>query len=178
MNAIPTHPGSASAVSTSQEYSSGPAAVPTELSHGLGDLACAIGNQMQCDVCSIYRLDRQRQALILSATVGLRQDCIERLRMNITEGLCGLVVQQRQPVRIAARAGDHPNFKFFPEAGEEPYESFLGAPVINGASIVGVLVVQTIEPRSFTDREIKALVLAGRQMGPLLDQLRQQPESP
>jgi phosphotransferase system, enzyme I, PtsP len=148
------------------------------LSHELGDIACAIGNQLQCDVCSIYRLDRQRQALILSATVGLRQYCIERLRMNITEGLCGLVVQQRQPVSVAACAGDHPNFKFFPEAGEEPNESFLGAPVIHAASIVGVLVVQTIEPRSFSNWEIKALVLAGRKMGPLLDQLRQQPESP
>jgi phosphotransferase system, enzyme I, PtsP len=154
-----------------------PLAAAPDLSRSLGDLACAIGNQMQCDVCSIYRLDRQRQALVLSATVGLRQDCIERLRMDITEGLCGLVVQQRQPVSVAARAGEHPNFKFFPEAGEDPYESFLGVPVINGASIIGVLVVQTIEPHTFTGREIMSLAQAGLEMGPVLDQLRQQKET-
>lgn len=149
-----------------------------DLSHDLTDLACAIGNRMQCDVCSIDRLDRQRQARLLSATVGLRQTCVDQLRMNITEGLCGLVAQQRQPVNIPTRAGKHPRFKFFPEAGEDSFESFQGVPVIGGASIVGVLVVQTIESREFTDVEVRSLVLSGRMMGPLLDELRNHKESP
>lgn len=152
---------------------SGPPAVPVALSRSLSDLACAIGNRMQCDVCSIYRLDRLRQSLILTATVGLRQSCIERLRMNIAEGLCGLVVQQRQPLHISEGASEHPRFKFFPEAGEDPYESFLGVPLTNGGTIVGVLVVQTIEPRIFTDEEVRALEQSGCEIGPLLEQLQQ-----
>lgn len=143
-------------------------------SRALGDLACSIGNQMQCDVCSIYRLDRQGQMLILAATVGLRQDCIERLQMPITEGLCGLVFEQSQPVNIAAQAGEHPRFCFFPEAGEDRLDSFLGVPILEGADVIGVLVVQTIEPREFTDSQIRELAQAGREMGPLLEQLRQQ----
>lgn len=150
------------------------AGFPQNPSHTLGDVACAIGNRMQCDVCSIYRLDRQQQSLVLTATVGLRQACIERLRMDITEGLCGLVVQQQQPLNLAERASEHPRFRFFPEAGEEPYESFLGVPVINGTTIVGVLVVQTIESRTFTEDEVEALVQSGREIGPLLHQLQQQ----
>jgi phosphotransferase system, enzyme I, PtsP len=149
----------------------------TDLSRGLGDLACAIGNQMQCDVCSIYRLDQQRQTIILAASVGLRQDCVESLQMRVTEGLCGLVVEHGQPVNIAAHADEHPRFKFFPEAGEDRLDSFLGVPVTDGTSIVGVLVVQTIEPRSFTDSEIRALALAGREMGPVLQRFREQKES-
>lgn len=147
---------------------------PSDHFRALGDLACSIGNQMQCDVCSIYRLDRQGQMLILAATVGLRQDCIERLQMHITEGLCGLVVEECQPVNIAAQAGEHPRFRFFPEAGEDRLDSFLGVPVLEGADVIGVLVVQTIEPRKFTDSQIRELTQAGREMGPLLQQLRQQ----
>lgn len=137
----------------------------------LTDLACEIGNRLAADACSIYRLDLQRRTLILTATVGLRQDCVDSLQMPITEGLCGLVAQQSQAVRISSDASTHPRFKYFPEAGEEPYKTFLGVPVIDVNRIVGVLVVQTIEPRNFTADDEKLLKLTGRQIGPLLDRL-------
>lgn len=144
---------------------------------GLADIVCIVGNRLKCDACSVYRLDGQQQALILTATVGLRHDCVEALQMKITEGLCGLVVQQRQPVSVASKASAHPRFKYFPEAGEEPYETFLGVPIIDGTQIVGVLVVQTIEPRQYTHVDTRSLTLIGRQIGPLVQQLRCQKET-
>ena len=39
----------------------------------------------------------------------------------------------------------HPRFKYFRDAGEDPYRSFLGVPVIDRGVLQGVLVVQTAE---------------------------------
>ena len=144
---------------------------PSDLGRILADVACRIGNQMRCDACSIYRLDRRRGTLILAATVGLRRSCVETLQMNVTEGLCGLVTQTRGPVSVASDAASHPRFKHFPEAGEEPYETFLGVPIVDGAQIVGVLVVQTIAQHEFSDNHLQLLALTGRQIGPLVTRL-------
>lgn len=144
---------------------------PQEAASVLTNIACAIGNRLKCDACSIYRLNRQQQTLILAGTVGLRQDCIEKLSMKQGEGLTGLVAEVRRPIEIAAQASAHPRFKYFPEAGEEPYESFLGAPIINGQTLEGVLVVQTIEPHAFTPTEVSMLAIAGRDLGKIVARL-------
>ncbi len=142
----------------------------------LTNIACLIGNRLECNACSIYRLDRLRQTVILAATVGLRQDCVGKIRMKLGQGLTGLVAEEKKPVEIAADASAHPCFKYFPEAGEEPYESFLGVPIIDGSSVEGVLVVQTIEPHQFTPEEVRMLGVAGRTLGPLLSRLPREPD--
>ena len=50
----------------------------------------------------------------------------------------------------SSRWQSHPRFKYFGEAGEEPYQSFLGVPLIDRGVLQGVLVVQTIEARTFS----------------------------
>jgi starch phosphorylase len=116
-----------------------------------------IREQFGTDVCSMYLLEPDRANLVLAATVGLRPDSVGRVRMLLTEGLAGLVAEELRPQKVAdARA--HPRFKFFPEAGEEAYRSFVGVPVLQRGLLQGVLVVQTIEPRQFSDTEVEGLV--------------------
>ena len=55
-------------------------------------------------------------------------ESVGRVRMRLTEGLAGLVAEQLQP-QVVADATTHPRFKYFPEAGEDPYHSFLGVPL-------------------------------------------------
>ena len=62
--------------------------------------------------------------------------------------LAGLVAEQVRPVAVE-EVRNHPRFKFFGEAGEEAYHSFLGVPLIDRGVLQGVLVVQTIEARVF-----------------------------
>ena len=50
--------------------------------------------------------------------------------MGIHEGLAGLVAEQVRPV-AEERAKQHPRFKYFSEAGEDDYQSFLGVPLID-----------------------------------------------
>src|SRR3984957_15757866 len=83
-----------------------------------------IARRFQTEVCSAYLLEPDRANLVLAATVGLRRECIGILRMAISEGLAGLVAEQVRPVAVE-QAHHHPRFKYFREAGEDGYQSFL-----------------------------------------------------
>jgi phosphotransferase system enzyme I (PtsP) len=137
----------------------------------LTNIACLVGNRFYCDVCSIYQVDPAHEEIVLAATVGLRQDCVGKLRLKLGEGLCGQVAATQDPVMVEAHAMQHPQFKYFPEAGEEPNESFLGVPIGFKADLQGVLVVQTVEPRIYTPSEIRMLTLAADVMVPALHHL-------
>ena len=105
----------------------------------IGRLASATGNAAETlsnvvqliqrrfgtDVCSVYLLGTDRSNLVLAATVGLRPDSVGRIRMRLDEGLVGLVAEELRPL-IVDDAPAHPRFKYFKEAGEDPYRSFLG----------------------------------------------------
>lgn len=122
----------------------------------LDRIVTSIANQMQTDVGSLYMVDPSDESLVLVATVGLLQSCVGNLRMHLEEGLVGLVAQTEQPV-VLARAPEHPRFKYFPEADEDEYQSFLGVPVVHNRTVCGVLVVQTIEARTFSVKETAEL---------------------
>src|SRR5580700_8240097 len=107
-----------------------------------------IAKRFKTDVCSVYLLEPDRANLVLAATVGLRPECVGTLRLALHEGLAGLVAENVQPVAVD-QVRSHPRFKFFGEAGEESYQSFLGVPVIDRGVLQGVLVVQTVEARVF-----------------------------
>ncbi len=117
---------------------------PTET---LQNIVRLIQNRMTTDVCSVYLLEPDRRTLVLAATVGLRPESIGRVRMGMEEGLVGLVAQQVKLTSVK-EAHKHPRFKYFKEAGEDAYHSFLGVPLVDRGLLQGVLVVQTIEPRS------------------------------
>src|ERR1700733_14962677 len=109
-----------------------------------------IARRFGTDVCSAYLLEPDRSHLVLAATLGLRHECVGKLRMTVSEGLAGLVAEQVRPVAVE-QARNHPRFKYFVEAGEDAYSSFLGVPLIDRGVLQGVLVVQTVEPRVFPE---------------------------
>ena len=137
----------------------------------LMNVVALIARRFQTDVCSAYLLEPDRANLVLAATLGLRPQCIGTLRMALHEGLAGLVAEQVRPVAVE-QAASHPRFKYFSEAGEETYQSFLGVPLIDHGVLQGVLVVQTIEPRVFTEDEVQMLVQAAAQVAPVVSEAR------
>jgi glycogen phosphorylase len=137
----------------------------------LMNVVALIAKRFQTDVCSAYLLEPDRANLVLAATVGLRRECIGTLRMAIHEGLAGLVAERVGPVAVG-QAQSHPRFKYFREAGEDAYQSFLGVPLIDRGVLQGVLVVQTVEPRAFSEDEIKMLTEAAAQVAPVVSEAR------
>src|ERR1700693_3318604 len=131
----------------------------------LMNVVALIAGRFQTDVCSAYLLEPDRANLVLAATLGLRPKCIGTLRMALNEGLAGLVAEQVRPVAVE-QVTTHPRFKYFTEAGEDSYHSFLGVPLIDQGVLQGVLVVQTKEARVFTEDEVEMLVEAAAQVAP------------
>ena len=97
-------------------------------SETLTNIVHLIQRRFGTDVCSVYLLEPDRANLVLAATIGLRPESVGRVRMRLTEGLVGLVAEQLRP-QVVADATTHPRFKYFREAGEDPYRSFLGVPL-------------------------------------------------
>ena len=137
----------------------------------LMNVVALIARRFQTDVCSAYLLEPDRANLVLAATLGLRPECIGTLRMATQEGLAGLVAEQVRPIAVE-QVERHPRFKYFREAGEDAYKSFLGVPLIDQGVLQGVLVVQTIESRLFHEDEIRMLVDAAAQVAPVVSEAR------
>ena len=137
----------------------------------LMNVVALIGRRFKTDVCSAYLLEPDRANLVLAATVGLRKECIGALRMALQEGLVGLVAEQLQPVNVE-HAQNHPRFKYFKEAGEELYQSFLGVPLIDRGVLQGVLIVQTVEARRFGEEEVAMLAEAAAEVAPVVSVAR------
>jgi starch phosphorylase len=87
------------------------------------------------------------------------------------EGLAGLVAEQVRPVAVE-QVKNHPRFKYFSEAGEDAYQSFLGVPLVDRGVLQGVLVVQTVEARLFGEDDIRMLSEAAAQVAPVVSEAR------
>lgn len=137
----------------------------------LMNVVALIAKRFRTDVCSAYLLEPDRANLVLAATVGLRKECIGSLRMAVHEGLTGLVAELVRPVSVD-QVKTHPRFKYFQDAGEDAYQSFLGVPLIDRGVLQGVLVVQTKEARVFGEDEIQMLTEAATQVAPVVSEAR------
>ncbi len=169
-----TEPSGGSAQTTTASVSAS-ASKHTQPEVAFSKIVATVGNLFNADVCSIYLLDAHANELVLTATVGLRQDSIGQVRMNLQEGLVGLVAQKHRPVNVA-HAPSHPRFKYFEEAGEEPFQSFLGVPLVDqeNGRLFGVLVVQTTEAREFSEDEVTLLSVVAANVAPVVSQLAAQ----
>jgi phosphotransferase system, enzyme I, PtsP len=136
-------------------------------SETLFNIVRLIQGRFKTAVCSVYVLNPEKGELVLSATVGRKSESVGRVRMRIDEGLTGLTAEKMAPVMVPD-AFAHPRFKYFPESGEDPYHSFLGVPLVEGGELQGVLVVQTMEPRTFSQNEVRMLVTVAAQVASLV----------
>lgn len=127
-----------------------------DLQETLSNIVTIVAKRMRTDVCSIYLLEEDGETLILKATKGLSQTAVGRVSMKTSEGLTGLVVENRDVV-MTDNAPTHPRYKYFKASKEERYLSFLGLPLFERKTPIGVIVVQTVEARRFSDDEISVL---------------------
>ena len=118
---------------------------------------------LHADVGSIYLLEADSGTLVLKATVGLHPDSVERVRMEIGEGLVGWTLEQMAPV-CDGDACHNPRFKYFESSMEERFKSFLSVPISYGAEKTGVLVVQHTDADFFTPADVMALKAIAAQL--------------
>lgn len=152
-----------------------------DLQETLDNIVTLVAKRMGSDVCSIYLLENDGVTLRLQASKGLSRSSVGKITMTTSEGLTGLVIEQKGVVAIDD-APAHPRFKYFRETREEKFHSFLGIPMFERNAPVGVIVIQTREPRVFTAEEISTLATIAYQISSiiinakLLDSIRKKEE--
>jgi phosphotransferase system enzyme I (PtsP) len=142
-----------------------------DLQETLDNIVTLVAKRMGSDVCSIYLLEKDGETLVLKATKGLSKASVNRISMKVHEGLCGLTVESRAMV-MTDNAPAHPRYKYFKEAKEEKFLSFLGLPLFEHKVPIGVIVVQTRLARSFGEDEISALRTITFQIGSIIHNAR------
>ncbi len=128
---------------------------PGSAQERLDRLVRIIAGNMVAEVCSIY-LVRAGQMLELFASEGLNPSAVHRTRLRIGEGLVGEIAARGLPLSLSD-AQSHPNYVYRPETGEEIYHSLLGVPILRNGQVIGVLVVQNVTRRHYTEEEAEAL---------------------
>jgi phosphotransferase system enzyme I (PtsP) len=83
------------------------------------------------------------------------------------DGLVGLAAELREPV-VIEHAAEHPKFRYFPETGEERYESLMAVPLLVRGVTIGVLAVQTRAPRQFPPRDVQSFQTCAQLIAPVV----------
>ncbi len=129
----------------------------TDPADRLAEIPRIVAEYIVAEVCSIY-LMRGGQTLELCANTGLRPDAVGRVRLRPGEGLVGRVAEEGE-LLATADAPNEPGFRYVPEIGEEPLQSFVAVPIRRADRTLGVLVVQNRAARNYLDEDRDALEL-------------------
>lgn len=140
-------------------------------SNGLDNILKSVVNKisdsLHFDVVSIYIWDNKKKELILRSTRGLKIGK-NRIVLKPKEGLTGLVYNSMRPLTVTP-ASHHTNYRYFPEIGEEQYESYFGTPIILHNKCLGVLVGQTIKSRHINPAEETLFQIIAARLAGLLE---------
>ncbi|MDT8420301.1 MAG: phosphoenolpyruvate--protein phosphotransferase [Desulfuromonadales bacterium] len=127
-----------------------------DLNETLNNIVTLVAERAHSEVCSLYLLEDDRKTLVLRATQGLVSESVGHVRLSIGEGLTGLVAETQEILSIEEPQND-PRYRYFGVTKEEQFHSFLGIPLADRNQTIGVLVIQTREPRVFNQEEIATL---------------------
>ncbi len=126
-----------------------------------------VAKRLDADVCSIYLMDANLEYLTLRASRGLDARAIRNVKLRVGEGLVGRAAQLGEVVATEHARLD-PNFRYFPETGEERLESLVAAPLVVQGVTIGVLVVQTLEARVFEEADLGVLQTCAQLLAPVV----------
>jgi uroporphyrinogen-III synthase len=118
---------------------------------------------VQCDSCFIYVLEKDE--LVLRASKNPHADIVDRLNLQVGQGITGWVAANRQPVVIDRDATHDARFKMFQDLPEDHFEAFLSVPITGRGKLVGVINLQHRQPHEFTHREVQLMSTIGFLVG-------------
>ena len=157
------------------EISSRMAAVADPLHEVLAQIVEFVSAVIKCDSCFVYVLEADE--LVLRASKNPHEDCIDRLKLRVGQGITGWVAEHREPVAISENADKDVRFKFFNELPEDSYQAFLSVPVITRGRVVGVINLQHRQPHTYTPRQIRLVSTVGFLVGAEIEMARLEGEN-
>jgi len=132
---------------------------------------------LRATVSSLYLLDRDGENLTLAATNGLDRFQIGRARVPFGRGVTGHVAATREPL-IIPDVGADPRFLWVRGLDQRRFiASMLSVPLIWHDGVVGVLNVQTEQPRDFTASDLDQLRAIADLLAGIVERVRLQREA-
>lgn len=126
----------------------------------LDELLSRIRDALEADTSALLMLDRDAGELVARAAKGLEEEVERGTRIPFGKGFAGRVAATRDVVFIPDV--DH-SYVLNPILSEKGVKSLLGAPLLVGGEVLGVVHVGSLTPREFTSEDVELLrVVAAR----------------
>src|ERR1700724_3901556 len=136
------------------------------------DFASAL---VKCDSFLIYVLEDEQ--LLLRASKNPHPEVVDRLKLQVGQGITGWVAEHREPVAVSKSAAQDPRFRFFHELPEDTYEAFLSLPLMSRGRAVGVINLQHRRPHLHNQKEIRMISTVGFLVGAEIEMARLESEN-
>jgi uroporphyrinogen-III synthase len=127
------------------------------------------------DSCFIYVVEGRK--LVLRASKNPHAELVDRLGMQIGQGITGWVAEHKEPVAIAANASEDPRFKAFKNVPEDKFEAMLSVPILCASKVVGVINLQHRLSYQHTANELQLLSMVGFLVGAEIERVRLESEN-
>lgn len=118
---------------------------------------------VRCDSCFLYVLEKDK--LVLRASKNPHEDVVDRMVIEMGQGVTGWVAEHKQTVALASRAWTDPRFARFAALPEDRFEAFLAVPILCRGKLVGAINMQHREPHHHSKREIRLITMIGYLVG-------------
>jgi len=112
--------------------------------------ACQLTN---ADNCFIYLYDKENDELVLMGSSSFPHDAVGRIKLQMGEGIAGLVGKEKKIISISKKAYKDKRFKVFKNLKEDTYEAIISIPIIFKDNLVGVMNVQHKNEHKYTRTE-------------------------
>ncbi len=136
----------------------------------LDEIVEFVADLVSCDSCFIFVLEDDE--LVLRASKNPHPEVLDRLKMQVGQGITGWVAVNREIVSLSQNASKDARFKVFTELPEDTYEAMLSVPIVSRGRVVSVINVQHREPHVYSTREVKAISTIGHLVGAAIEMAR------
>lgn len=125
---------------------------------------------LESERCSLMLLDEYKGEMCIKGAVGLEPEIIKKSKLNIGEGIAGLVIEEGKPMLVKVIDDD----KRLQRNNSQKYKtkSFLSVPIKINQKFIGVLNVTDKKSREnsvYTEIDLKILLTIVRQVAVVLE---------
>jgi phosphotransferase system enzyme I (PtsP) len=141
--------------------------IASNLDEALAILVRRVKDSLPVDAFAVYLTGAEAGQYVLKASAAARPEPTGQVRSGAQAGLLGLVGERRELV-VLNNAPAHPRYAPAPETGGQPFDTFLGIPLIHYHQVLGVLAAWKQVRGQFDKDEVSFLVTIAAQLAKVI----------
>ena len=141
--------------------------IASNLEEALAILVGRVKDSLPVDAFAVYLIGAEAGQYVLKASDAARSEPTGPIRSGAQAGLLGLVGERRELV-VLDDAPAHPRYAPAAETGGQPFDTFLGVPLIHYHQVLGVLVAWKQIRGQFDKDEVSFFVTIAAQLAKVI----------